>query len=347
MEHMEHTFHPLSKTVYYTAFFLLLTFLILTHSSESLYYALNGLNLWFTKMIPALFPFMVLSGIVIRLGLTEYFSSILYPLLFPVLRVQKNVCYAIIMGFLCGFPMGARVTCDLLERRKISFTEARFLLAFCNNIGPVYFVSFALPLLSRKLIMPYVIGMYGIPFAYGILLRYTSFRCLSESSNQYMASSSEITVCETPARLGETKASSGLLFQIDGAVQTSIHSIVMLGGYMILFNLFNLLPAFFGELLAKLSPIPQLKDILGSLPTLSAPLLEITGGLSLLGSSHPLYALILLPFGGFSCIAQTYSMIKNTPLSIGEYTRHKLYLSAFTLLYYLIWLFLSPESFLR
>ena len=96
--------------------FLVLTVCILTNSSLSLAYATLGLELWFKKMIPALLPFMILSGVMVRLKLTEKMSMALFPLLGPVYRVRKNVVYCMMLGFLCGFPMGAKVTSELLER---------------------------------------------------------------------------------------------------------------------------------------------------------------------------------------------------------------------------------------
>ena len=65
-------------------------------------------------------------------------------------------------------------------------------------------------------------------------------------------------------------------------------------------------------------------------------LLEITGGIGLLKNRAPLWVLCVLPFGGFSCIAQTYSMIRDTDLSITEYIMHKMILTAITVFYYLL-----------
>ena len=156
-----------------TLVFLFLAGCILLHSQESLAYALSGLDLWFRKMIPSLLPFMILSGVMIRLRLSEKISLILYPLAGPLYRIRKNVCYCMLIGFLCGFPMGARVTADLRRQGLITHREAGYLLAFTNNIGPVYFCSFVLPLLGRRLVLPYLFGMYGIPLLYGLVLRYT------------------------------------------------------------------------------------------------------------------------------------------------------------------------------
>lgn len=54
----------------FTVLALYLIFLLLRYPALSLEYASTGLNLWFTKMVPTLLPFMILSGIMIRMNLT-------------------------------------------------------------------------------------------------------------------------------------------------------------------------------------------------------------------------------------------------------------------------------------
>lgn len=300
------------------AFFLILIVCILTNSSLSLTYASLGLELWFHKMIPSLLPFMILSGIMIRLKLTEKMAGVLYPVIGPVYRVQRNIVYCMGLGFLCGFPMGAKVTADLYERDMLTRREAQYLLAFCNNIGPVYFCSFVLPLLGRQLILPYLFGMYGIPLLYGLMLRYTVFRELSPGNIKSVHS-------------GKPEDHPGnLLVAVNESVQTSLHSILVLGGYMILFNLLNL----------------PFHILIGRKPALISPMLEITGGLSMLGGGLPLYSLLALSFGGLSCIAQTYSCISATDLDLGGYICHKVILTLLNSVFYLCWFLLSPSSFL-
>lgn len=314
-----------------TLLFLLFTACILTHSELSLSYAAMGLQLWFEKMIPALLPFMILSGIVIRLKLTETIASFIYPLIRPIYRIRKNVCYCMMLGFLCGFPMGARVVSDLYSREQLTKEEGEYLLAFCNNIGPVYYCSFVLPLLHRELTAPYLFGMYGIPALYGVFLRYTRFRRLDALLPAKNAEpiAKELCICSGNSHI--FRRGERLLSETDQSISAALRSILTLGGYMILFNLLNLIP----------------HVLWGKQIPLLAPLLEITGGLSLLQAQAPLYSLLVLSFGGLSCIAQTYSCIKDTGLSIADYTIHKIILTMLNSLFYLIWFLLSPASFLR
>lgn len=261
------------------------------------------------------------------MNLTESFVRVLTPILKPLLSISPNGIYALVIGFLCGFPMGAKVIADLLSRGKLSQEEAQFLLAFCNNIGPIYFMSFVLPVLGLQKRVPYVLGMYGLPFLYGILLRYTLYKNMNPVGKR------------APMMLSaaEAKQTDTLLDALDDSIMSGLYGISKLGGYMILFNLLNLIPQFF----------LYNKYLFGiHLCALINCLLEITSGISRMGSSAPLAILLILPFGGFSCIAQTYSMIKDTALSLKSYILHKLALSAITAVYYGMWFLFSPSSFL-
>lgn len=298
-----------------TCIFLIVLSCILCNSQLSFYYAAQGLNLWFERMIPVLFPFMILSGIMVRLKLTEKIAIVLKPVLGTLFRVNGNVCYAIFMGFLCGFPMGAKVVSELYSNNMITKREGEFLMAFCNNIGPVYFVGFVLPLLGLDGVLPYVFGMYGIPFVYGLILRYTYYKDLNVPVTQ----KSRITPRDS------VNLTQSLFNAVDDSIHASIQSILALGGYMILFNMLNLLPHL----------------CLGEKHQLFAPLLEITGGLSILGDKTPIYSLLVLSFGGLSCLAQTYHCIRETDLSISQYTLHKIMLTILHGLFYLGWFLLN------
>ena len=301
---------------------LLLTAVILSFPSQCLSLSLQGLQLWFTKMIPALFPFMVLSGIIIRMDLISLFVRPLTPLLGKLYQVRPPLVYGMVIGFLCGFPMGAHTAAELYRTQKISKEEASFLLAFCNNIGPVYFLSFALPTIGiRRRLLPFGI-MYLLPLIYGLVLRYSRYRQLPS----YSDSGQENSPSASPACF---------LLSLEAAIDQSLQNITKLGGYMILFNLLFILP----QLAVSHMPLPVSRQ--NTLFACLCCLLEITGGISLCGSKLPLFVLTILPFGGLSCIAQTGSMLGGTDLSLTEYVKHKLILTAFTFFFYVLAAFLS------
>ncbi len=292
--------------MFFIILFLTLTYFILVHSDISLFYAFNGFSLWYTKMVPALLPFMIISGLLIHLNLSHRFSGILHPLFHKIYGCSPNVSYGILIGFLCGFPMGAKVAADLYKEDKISYEEAEFLLSFTNNIGPVYFCSFVIPLLNITSPFPYLFGMYGIPLIYGFLLKNTYYR------SKFMK--------DSQTNISSTKVPKDFFTALNISINDSVQKIMMLCGYMIFFNLLNILPHFI---------IPSLHKYL-------SPLLEITGGLNLLNGEALYLCLCYLMFGGLSCIAQTHSMIANTDLSIKKYLIHKCILTLFCAVYYFL-----------
>lgn len=309
-----------------------LIFLLLRYPTLSLEYALAGLHLWFEKMIPTLLPFMILSGILINMNLTEGFVRLFHPILHSLYGTTPNGSYTLIMGFLCGFPMGARIAGDLCRTGRLQAREGNLLLAFCNNIGPIYFLSFVVSTLSlEKPLMPFLV-MYGVPFVYGLFVMripmlfhrpddLSATRTLPRFHRPTKSINSELPAAE---HFKQVPQAEGLLAATDHAVVSGLTGIAKLGGYMVFFNLLNILFVPFTSLPTTLLHVYYC-------------ILEITGGIARCGSLHPFLVLVMLPFGGFSCIAQTYSMIGDTSLSIRAYLIHKLAQTAITALVYLLW----------
>ncbi len=303
---------------------LLLIFLMLCYPAVCLEYSAYGLLLWFEKMVPALFPFMILSGIIIQMNLTEELVLFIKPVLQPLFQVRASVIYGIFIGFLCGFPMGAKVAAQLLKNGKISHAEAEYLLCFCNNIGPAYFLGFVLPTLQLENFGWYLFGMYGLPLLYGVFLRYTLYRRKIPFAFMQQSEISKSAEKKANQKAGQSipvkriSTGSGFLTALDEAVSDSIHSIVTLGGYMIIFNALNLLPCI----------------LVGEKAVYFSPFLEISGGIGFLGAAAPLLILSLLPLGGCCCLAQTNTMIRGTSLSFRKYLSHKLVLTLISMVYY-------------
>ena len=108
---------------------------------ESVRAATDGLSLSFNVIIPSLFPFFVLSTLMVRLGLTQYFGRALEPVMRPLFRVGGACSSAFVLGFVGGYPVGAKTAVALYENGQISRVEAERLLAFSNNSGPAFILG--------------------------------------------------------------------------------------------------------------------------------------------------------------------------------------------------------------
>lgn len=284
----------------------------------SVSFALSALNLWFTKMIPTLFPFMVLSGILIRMNLVRPLCAPLRPVSRFLFGVEENGIFCIIIGFLCGFPMGAKVISDLYKRNEISLREAEYLLSFCNNIGPIYFCGYVLVTLHIENKLPFLFGMYGIPLLYGII-----------SSHINRGAVSAVCCASVP----EKQEASKFMDALDSSIFSGIENITKLGGYMIFFNLFNMFPRILMQkgFFNHLSYEGRIR-----LTYFFSCFFEISNGVNLVNNKEPFLVLSMLSFGGICCMAQTYSLIKDTPLSIVKYGINKLLFLLLTGSYYLL-----------
>ena len=103
--------------------------------------AAEALSLCARSVIPALFPFWVVSSLLLSLGLGELLSPMLAGLMEPLFRVDGVGSSALLLGLVGGYPIGAKTAADLYRGGRLSRPEAERLLAFCNNSNPVFLIS--------------------------------------------------------------------------------------------------------------------------------------------------------------------------------------------------------------
>ena len=103
--------------------------------------AAEALGLCARSVIPALFPFLVVSSLLLSLGLGELLSPMLAGLMEPLFRVDGVGSSALLLGLIGGYPIGAKAAADLYRGGFLSRPEAERLLTFCNNSNPVFLIS--------------------------------------------------------------------------------------------------------------------------------------------------------------------------------------------------------------
>lgn len=249
----------------------------------------SGLLLWYHSVVPTLLPFMLLTGLLLRLRLLEPLLPFLQRCLAPIFGCSGYGVFAILCGFTAGFPMGAKLTRTLLDQKKISHKEACHLIGFVNNPSPAFLLSYVAadqwqhPELGILLIG----NVFGSALLYGIL---SSFRFRS--------------VCTDPSRSGSVRAAAihespqDCFALIDSCIEDAVSATVRIGVYLIVFSM--------------------LVDAAASIPLASTPVglvlfaaLELTNGIHLIAHSTLSFQvqLVLIPalaaFGGCSVIAQS------------------------------------------
>lgn len=327
--------HVWNSSIWKVLLCLLLILMILSRPVQACQFAWVGLQQWAVKMIPSLFPFMMISSIMIGSGLDIQLASLISPVLRHFFKCSYYGIYAIFMGFFCGFPMGAKTVAELFEEGKISQSEANTLLCFCNLIGPSYFTGMIFPLLKNLHFTPtpFLIGMYGIPAIYGIILTHIQPTAINTAydSPRYQSTTSKSLPLTQEASKPLSKSIPSIL---QNACITNIRALVILGGYVTFINTLRIV-------LLYLPLLPSVEAILGSILEINGGILAIWELSSLSASAKVFWIMTTLSFSGISCILQAAVFIEKAHLSLWLYLKHKLIVTLISALYYYLIIFHS------
>lgn len=117
--------------------------LVLIASEQTAQAVRDGLLLCAQSVIPALFPFFVLSGLFASLGYAQWIGTAFHPTLGRLFACSSAGTSAFLLGMIGGYPVGGRTVGQLYRSDHCSAREAEHLLAFCNNAGPAFIFGIA------------------------------------------------------------------------------------------------------------------------------------------------------------------------------------------------------------
>lgn len=98
----------------------------------------TGLQICATAILPALFPFFVLTDYWVRSGHADSLARFASPLVGWLFHLPGAAASPLIMGSIGGYPVGVRITAQLYDQKQLTKKEAEQLLLFCNNAGPAF-----------------------------------------------------------------------------------------------------------------------------------------------------------------------------------------------------------------
>ena len=248
--------------------------------------AREGVTLCLQTVLPSLFPFFVLSSLLVQSDVPRLLSRAMAGVMYPLFGVSGAGASALILGLLGGYPVGARTVAELYGRGEIAREEAEQLLAFCNNSGPGFFLGVcgtAVFSSARAGMYLYLIHV-GAALVTGVLLR----RDLG-----------------LPRRKAVSRQRAP--FDLAAAVQGSFAAVGSVSAFviffMVLLRLLSLVPA-----LAALPPLPR-AALFG--------FVEMTNGVNALPATRAGFVLCaaIMNWGGLSVQAQTRALLAGSALS--------------------------------
>ena len=100
----------------------------------------EGLSLAGTQALPALFPFFVISGLLVRCN-TDRLAPLLAKPLARLYGLPPEAAPALILGLIGGYPVGAATACALLSEGALSREAAERVNRFCNCASPGFCIG--------------------------------------------------------------------------------------------------------------------------------------------------------------------------------------------------------------
>ena len=93
------------KNHFFQFFLILCFFVMLLFPSEVFEGAKSGLLLWFLTVLPTLFPFLLISRLLLDSCACSLLNKLLAPVISRLFGISAQGSFAFIVGFLCGYPM--------------------------------------------------------------------------------------------------------------------------------------------------------------------------------------------------------------------------------------------------
>lgn len=120
---------------------LLIVFEILTESSSILNSVKFSFSIWTNNIFPSLFPFFVLSSILVNYGFIELVAELFKPIMNTLFKVKGECAFIFIMSIISGFPSNAKYTRELYLRGNITKEEASKILTFTHFSNPLFILG--------------------------------------------------------------------------------------------------------------------------------------------------------------------------------------------------------------
>lgn len=321
---MRFIFLSFKKNILPFIFFLLAICLVI-FSKTNLVAAKTGLLLWANNVVPSLFPFFVITELLSHTNFIYYIGKVFDKVMRPLFNVPGECAFAFIMGLISGYPTGGKIVASLREQGICTKDEGDRMLAFTNNSGPLFIISFV------------GISLFGDTKT-GLLLLVTHILAgitvgiilskLSTKKSKAMDMLSTKNVNTFSHKEPVTFRNFGKV--LGKSIQDAISTILMIGGFVVIFSvIISILNQ--SRLLDICSQLLKpILSILGFHLEFAKPLLsgiiELTNGVNMV-SSIPMKAIsqniilcaFLLGFGGISVLFQVSALLSKTDLSMKKY----------------------------
>ncbi len=303
-------------------FLLIFMVCLILFSKSNILASKNGLKLWANSIVPSFLPFFIATECLSKTNMPYIFSKIFNPIMKPFFNVSGIGSFALIMGILSGYPVGAKIAVDFRNNNLCSKEECERLLSFTNNSSPLFIIGtcgislFGSNVIGFLLFFTHILSALTVGFLFRFWKKGTpKFKIPVATKNENKLLNISLN------NLGEVLAQ---------AIKNAISSTLMIGGFIVLFSvIISILNNSYGITIIEniFNPICSFFKLPSQISSsIFTGILEVTNGINLISSIklkkisiNIIITAFLLGFGGFSILLQVLSITTKSDLSIKPY----------------------------
>jgi sporulation integral membrane protein YlbJ len=206
------------------------------HPLATLQAGVRGLAIWWDVLFPSLFPFFVISELLLGFGIVHGIGTLLDPLMKPLFRVPGCGGFVAAISCASGYPIGAKLTAKLWQQKLLTREEGERLVAFTTSSDPIFLIGavsvgfFHNPSIAVVIVLSHYLGALLI----GLLMRFHAPNAPVSPSpiGRGRAGWREALQAMHQARMEDGRTFGEML---QDSVKSSLKLIIVVGGLVVFF----------------------------------------------------------------------------------------------------------------
>lgn len=307
-------------TVVISGITIIFVFAMIIDPAQTFRSSLQGLKIWWTIVFPALLPFLVLSELLYTYGFAYGLGIILNPFMRILFRLPGIGGWVWSIGWIAGYPAGAKAVVELRKQHKLSQVEAERLLSLSHVSNPIFVlivvgVGFMhqAKLGAIIFIVHWISAIFTLIFIRLFDYVYSIVTC-SQPTSSHSYNHDKLSTRHVMNEILATDCQPNLPFgkRLSETILSSVQTLMMSGGYMIIFSVFiHILHTVIGSPFSIHILNGLLEVNLGCYIISSAPFYSSLFQVALVGS--------IIAWSGISIQLQVYSLIRETDLRFSSF----------------------------
>ncbi|MGV2885422.1 nucleoside recognition domain-containing protein [Paenibacillus taichungensis] len=233
------------RTVLMSTGALLLVIAVVVSPKDAFDASIQGLDIWWKIIFPAMLPFLMLSQMLTAFGFTHALGVLLGPLMQRWFRLPGKAGLAVVVGMCGGFPAGADTASRLVQDQQITAKQAGIVAAASHFANPLMIILVIGAAFLHQpaagyflLIVHWVSGWIATMIGVRLLPKESigeKFSTANPSSYKRRSLWSQMMIA---AREAQERDGRGFGKLLGDTVSQAVQTLMMTGGYMIVFAVF-------------------------------------------------------------------------------------------------------------